>query len=186
MKLRNTQHNFGIIALLLHWVMALLIIGLFVLGKYMMSLDYYDSFYHIGPWWHKSFGLLIAVLLVFRIVWKIANPKLLPLENHKPYEINLAKLVQTVLYLSLIVCCLSGVLISTAEDAAISFFDWFEVPAFISRGKEQVDMAGNVHYYATYLLILFAAIHMLAALKHHFLDKDLTLMRIFRSNIQED
>ena len=185
MQYKNTENSFGLVTILIHWLMALFIIGLFVIGKYMLSLDYYDSFYHTGPWWHKSFGLLVAFLLVYRIVWKLKNPSVKPLDSYKKYEISLAKLVQILLYISLIVCCISGVMISTAEGTGISFFNLFEIPAFIAKGKAQAELAGEIHYYATYTLIILAGLHMLAALKHHFLDKDKTLTRIIRTNLKE-
>lgn len=182
MHYKNTEQNFGLISILIHWVMALFIIGLFVIGKYMLSLDYYDPFYHSGPWWHKSFGLLVALLLVYRIIWKFKSSSVKPLETYKKYEITLAKLVQTLLYISLVVCCISGVMISTAKGAGISFFDLFEIPALIAKGKPQLELAGKIHYFATYTLIILASLHMLAALKHHFLDKDITLLRMLRTN----
>ncbi len=185
MQYKNTDKNFGLVMILLHWLMAIVIIGLFIIGKYMLSLDYYDPFYHTGPWWHKSLGLLIAFLVVYRIIWKIKNPTVKPLGSYKKYEISLAKLVQALLYFSLIICCISGVMISTAKGAGISFFDIFEIPALIANGKQQAELAGEVHYYATYSLIILAGLHMLAALKHHFLDKDITLLRIIRTNIKE-
>ncbi|VAW42402.1 Cytochrome B561 [hydrothermal vent metagenome] len=181
MKMKNIKNNFGIVTILIHWIMAVIVIGLFVLGTYMMSLDYYDPFYHTGPWWHKGFGLLVAFLLIPRIVWRIINPKVQPIVNHKTYEIKLALIMQYVLYLLIIVCCISGYMISTAEDAGISFFGAFEVPALISKGKSQADLAGQIHYYSTLALIILASLHMLAALKHHFFDKDKTLIRILKT-----
>ena len=181
----NTENSFGLITIAIHWIMALFIIGLFIIGKYMVSLDYYDPFYHTGPWWHKSFGLVIGFMLVYRIIWKIQNPTVKPFDSYKKYEISLAKLIQTLLYIILIVCCISGVMISTAEGAGISFFDLFEIPALIAMGKSQAELAGETHYYATYTLIILAGLHMLAALKHHFLDKDITLLRILRTNFNE-
>ncbi len=185
MQYKNTENNFGLVTIVIHWLMAIIIIGLFVVGKYMLSLDYYDPFYHTGPWWHKSFGLVIGFMLVYRLIWKLKNPSVKPLDSYKKYEISIAKLVQTLLYISLIVCCISGVMISTAKGAGISFFDLFEIPALIAKGKQQAELAGVVHYFATYSLIILASLHMLAVLKHHFLDKDITLLRIIRTNIKE-
>lgn len=181
MKLKNTNENFGSISIMLHWLMALLIIGLFILGKYMMSLDYYDPFYHTGPWWHKSFGLIIAGLLIARLLWKFSNPKVMPLSNHKKHEIVAAKLVKFMLYILILICCISGYMISTAEGAGVEFFDVFKVPALISKGSEQADIAGEIHEISTLGLIILAGLHMLAALKHHFIDKDKTLIRILKT-----
>ncbi len=180
MNLKNTTQNFGMIAILLHWLMALIIIAMFILGKYMVDLDYYDTYYHIAPWWHKSFGLLIAFLWLFRLFWKLSNPKVKPLSTHTKKELLAAKTLQIVLYVLILVCCFSGVMISTAEGAGVSFFDLFEIPAFLANGESQAEFAEEVHEFATTGLIILAAVHMLAALKHHFIDKDKTLIRIFK------
>ena len=62
MNILNTKNNFGIVSILIHWIMAIIIVGLFVIGKTMIDLDYYDANYHVYPWWHKSFGLLIVFI----------------------------------------------------------------------------------------------------------------------------
>lgn len=187
MKLKNSADGFGLIAILLHWLMALVIVALFVVGTYMVDLDYYDNNYHIAPWWHKSFGLLIGLLLVFRILWRLINPKVNELSilgqapSYKPLEINLAKAMQYLLYVLIMICCISGYLISTADDVGVSLFDWFEFPALISHGEQQAELAGEIHEYSTLALIILASLHALAALKHHFVDKDKTLIRILKT-----
>jgi len=93
--LRNTKESFGIVSKTLHWSMALLLIGLFSIGLYMTSLDYYDSLYHTLPWWHKSFGLLTLFLLLIRFVWKRSNSVPKPLLTHKSWEVFLAHFIQT-------------------------------------------------------------------------------------------
>lgn len=178
MKFKNTEEGFGLVTIVIHWVMALFIIGLFILGKYMLDLDYYDAYYQIAPWWHKSFGLLVFLLLLYRIIWKLVNPKVKPLESYKTYEIRLAKLIQLSMYLVLLICCISGIIISTTKEAILTFFGLFDVPTLFIVGKEQVIIIEQVHEYSTLTLIVLASLHMLAALKHHFLDKDLTLTRI--------
>lgn len=178
MYLKNSKDGFGVISILLHWIMAVIIIGLFILGKYMLSLDYYDPNYHVFPWWHKSFGLLIVFLLIFRLIWKSINTIVIPLTHHKKIEIYFAKVVQLLLYILLVLCCISGYMISTADAVGVSFFDLFEVPATLAKGEQQTEWAQEIHYYSTYGLIILASFHMLGALKHHFIDKDVTLKRI--------
>ena len=178
MKLHSTNNQFGLIAILLHWIMAIVIIGLFILGKYMIDLDYYDSYYHIAPWWHKSLGLTLLFLLIVRLLWKLYSPKVLPISSHTGLEVKLATSMKFLLYIFMFTCCISGYLISTAEDAGISFFDWFDVPALISLGEAQSKLAGDIHEYSTTILIVLAGLHLMAALKHHFINKDKTLIKI--------
>jgi len=179
MRFINTKNHYGLVAILLHWIMAIVIIGLFIVGKIMIDLDYYDPNYHVFPWWHKSFGLLIAILLLLRILWKWKNPRVSPVQSIKPIEIKLAKIGHALLYLLILVCCISGVLISTAEGAGIDFFGWFEVPSVIANGKSQTELAGDIHEISTLALIVLSVLHLLAALKHHFINKDNTLKRMF-------
>jgi cytochrome b561 len=160
--------------------MALIIIGLFIVGKYMVDLDYYDSYYHKAPWWHKSIGLCLFILLAFRILWKSVNTSPAPI-SIKNFEIKIAKIVHIVLYLLIFICCISGYLISTAEGVGLSLFDWIEIPALFNGGANQADLAGEVHEYATTGLIILATFHLFAALKHHFINKDKTLVRMFKT-----
>ena len=77
----------------------------------------------------------------------------------------------------------SGYLISTADGRGISFFDWFEVPAFITSIPDQEDLAGDWHIWLTDALVVLGVLHGLAALKHHFIDKDGTLKRMLGSKV---
>lgn len=183
MHFKNTKNNFGLVTILIHWIMAIIIIGLFVLGKIMHDLDYYDPNYHVFPWWHKSFGLIIAFMLIFRLFWKWKNPKVSAIKSIKPLETKLAKLVHAILYLLILICCISGVMISTAEGAGIEFFGWFEIPAIIANGESQAELAGEIHEVSTLALVLFAFLHLLAALNHHFIDKNATLKRMLSTKI---
>lgn len=178
--LKNTDHSYGLIARLLHWLMALIIIGLFAVGLYMTSLSYYDSLYHKLPWWHKSIGLATFALLLLRLVWKMINTAPLPHDAHTRIEQVAAALAHKLIYLLLFIILLSGYLISTAKGAGIEFFGLFEVPALIPPFKNQGDIAGEIHLITAYLLIALVAVHAAGAIKHHFIDKDDTLTRMTR------
>ena len=69
----DKNKNYGITAILLHWIMAVLVVGLFFLGEYMVDLDYYDGWYQLAPWWHKSIGLFVFLLLAFRLGYRLVN-----------------------------------------------------------------------------------------------------------------
>jgi cytochrome b561 len=73
---------------------------------------------------------------------------------------------------------LSGYLISTADGRGLEVFEWFTLPATLSGLEQQEDIAGRVHLYLAWSVIVVAALHALAALKHHFIDRDVTLKRM--------
>jgi len=175
MHWRNTNHRYGLISIALHWVMAILVIALFALGKYMITLDYYHPMYLALPEWHRGLGVLTALLLVMRLLWRWSNP--LPDLSGRPWEKPLARLVHRLFYVLLLAIVISGYLISTADGHALAVFGWFDIPA-LTRGANLEDRAGAVHNFLAWLLAFMLAMHVGGALKHHFIDKDATLMRM--------
>ena len=159
--------------------MALVILGLFGLGLYMVDLDYYNPWYHRAPFIHKSIGILLAVVFIFRLVWRQLNAVPQALAT-KAWQIKAAKMVHGVFYFLLILMFLSGYFISTADGRGISVFDWFEVPALVLGTEKQEDIAGELHEIFAWLLITLAAGHALLGLKHHFVDRDNTLKRMLK------
>ncbi|MCP3871066.1 MAG: cytochrome b [Gammaproteobacteria bacterium] len=180
--LKNSTSEYGWIGITLHWGMAVVIIGLFALGLYMTSLDYYDPWYQKGPNLHRSIGVLLLTVLVFRLVWRIANPRPEPLGDDPPVLHKAAELVHRLLYLFLFAIAFSGYLISTADGRAVEVFDWFSVPALLPGVENLEDYAGEVHLVLAITLMVLVGVHAAGALKHHFIDKDRTLLRMLGIN----
>ena len=180
MYLKNTKFAYGWVGITLHWVMALAVIGLFALGLYMVELSYYDSWYRGSLDLHKSVGILLFSIFLIRIVWRTVNEKPVIGSNSKYHtiELKLAKLIQWVFYFLLLFLMASGYLISTADGRSISVFGLFSVPALPWSIANQEDIAGEVHELLAWTLIVLASLHALAALKHHFIDKDDILKRM--------
>lgn len=175
MNLTNQPRAYGAISILLHWSMALIIIGLFALGLWMTSLSYYDPWYRQGPWIHKSVGLLLAVIFLFRWVWRIINITPTPNSQLTLIEKRLAHGAHLTFYGLIAITLVSGYLISTADGRSIEVFNWFHIPALGVAFENQEDIAGLIHYYVALSLIGLASLHALAAIKHHVIDKDDTL-----------
>jgi len=160
-------------------MMAVLVIGMFFLGEYMTGLDYTHPWYKSAPHLHKSFGVIVFVLLVFRAFWRTVvdkRPEPVPMPA---WERAAAAAVQYLFYLFLFGITLSGYLIPTAKGEGMEFFNLFEVPALISGIDNQEDIAGEVHNLLTHIIMIFVLLHAMAALKHHFINRDETLLRMF-------
>ncbi len=71
--IKDNRKTFGLGSILLHWITALIIIGMYPLGLYIGTLTYYDADYHTVPYWHKSIGMILLGLVVLRVLWRIAN-----------------------------------------------------------------------------------------------------------------
>jgi len=160
--------------------MAILITGLFVLGEYMVDLDYYDQWYHAAPWWHKGTGVCVFILLLVRILWRLSNVTPEPLPTYKVWEIKIAKAVHFLFYFLLLIICISGYFVSTAKGVGIEFFGWFDVPPATKLADAQADIAGKTHEVTTHALVVLLILHIAASFKHHFFNRDITLVRMLR------
>ncbi len=179
--MKNTNERYGWITIGLHWSVAMIVIGLFALGYWMVDLTYYDSWYKTGPALHKSIGLFLFTLMLFRLIWRNVQIQPIPLTTLTSFEKKSAHLMHMLLYVLLFLLMLSGYFISTADGRGIEFFALFDVPGFGSFIEDQEDVAGIFHKVTAYLIISMVLIHAAAALKHHFINKDKTLTRMLKS-----
>ena len=177
-QIRNSVAQYGAVSIALHWLIALVITGLFALGFWMVDLDYYHEWYKQAPDIHRSVGILLFAGMLLRLFWRLVNKKPEPLSTHSRLETLAAHGAHLMLYLLIFAAMISGYLISTADGSSIVVFDWFEVPSVTGRIKGMEDTAGLVHYWVTWALVGLASVHSLAALKHHLIDKDDTLRRM--------
>lgn len=182
---RNTPDHFGYIAQGLHWLVALLILGLIPMGWWMVGLDYYDTWYHRAPALHKVLGLLALVLAVARIGWTIANrpPALVP--SLHAWEKRAATATHHLLYLVTLAIPLTGYLISTARGEGIDVYGWFEVPAWLPAEKGREEWAGVLHAYLAYGTAAVVAVHAAAAVKHQLIDRNGTLRRMLGRPVKQ-
>lgn len=172
---RKTAH-YHPLHIALHWLMALMVPALFAVGLWMTGLDYYSSWYKTAPDLHKSFGILLVMLLVCRLltIWLYGKPQI----SGSALQRKVAVLAHALMYVLLLAIMLSGYLISTADKRGIPVFGLFEVPGFGEFFQDQADIAGTIHFYLAWTLMALLALHVAAALKHHFVDKDNTLTRM--------
>ncbi|MDC9614108.1 cytochrome b [Xenorhabdus khoisanae] len=182
MLLKNTSTRFGHISVLIHWLVALAVYGMFGLGLWMVTLSYYDIWYHRAPELHKSIGIFLFIVMAVRVIWRFISPPPKPLASYSLFTRISSILVHLTLYIVLFGILISGYLISTADGEAISVFGWFEVPATLTEQGIQADTAGIIHLYFAWIVVVISLLHGLAALKHHFIDRDITLKRMFGCN----
>lgn len=183
MQLTNSPNSYGWITIVLHWLIAVSVIGLFLLGDWMVTLDYYSNWYHDAPFIHKSIGILVVGAMVCRLIWNHLSPTPKTYESlQNPLAIKAIQLMHMSFYLLVVLIGVSGYMISTAEGEGISVFNWFTVPALIDPFEGQADLAGEIHKYLAYVLMGMVALHFLGALKHHLFNKDRTLKRMLKPN----
>jgi cytochrome b561 len=178
--IENTEDRYGAVAILLHWLMAFLVIGLLALGIYMVTLP--DVGFNTKKItliiYHKELGLLVLVLLAVRLGWRLTN--VLPqLVEHLPdWQKIAARFVHLSFYALMFVLPMTGWLMSSAAGIPVSLFGLFTLPDFLPRDEQLFQRLIDVHKWLAYVLVLVIVVHVGAALRHHFVFKDDTLRKM--------
>lgn len=184
---RNTAERWGNIARIFHWTIALLIIGLFCVGLYMESMpNGMDKFMVYKM--HKSFGLLVILLVLARLVWRLGSRKPKTIASIPWYMNAAAEITHWALYALMLAIPFSGWLVHSYANFPLNWFDiqGLAVPRLATlpdamSADEKFAMTqdmGNLHGLLAYLLMAVVAVHAGAALFHHFIRKDPILARM--------
>lgn len=174
---KNTHENFGLVAKILHWGMALLFIGMFVVAYVMMDMAAGDTKWALYGL-HKSFGFVLLFLALFRFAWRLMGeiptfPETMPKWQKRAARANIL-----LLYAVMIGMALSGVSMSLLGGHGITVFELFKISSpYIN--KEIAGIAHSAHEYISYVFIGSFCLHILGALHHHFVLKDRTLNRMW-------
>lgn len=178
----SSMQSYSTTTKILHWLIALLIIGLIWLGWYLAELSYFDKSYNLTLSIHKSLGMLALALAGVKILWAFVSPAPAFVDTIKPWERVTATGTHRVLYFMMVIIPVTGYAISTSAGSPVSFFGLFDIPAVFPESDGLRDLAIELHYYLSYGAAILVVIHTLSALKHQFIDKDATLSRMLWSS----
>lgn len=161
----------------LHWLMAVLILGMFGVGLYMTGLPLSPTKLQIYSW-HKWAGVTAFLLVLLRIVWRATHrPPALPAAMPRWQQLA-AHGGHALLYLLMVAIPLTGWLMSSAKGFQTVYFGVLPIPDLLAKDKELGDLLRDVHATLNFLMIAIVAGHVGAALKHHFIDRDDILTRM--------
>jgi cytochrome b561 len=165
-----------------HWLSALLILVLLGLGWFMVHGDLTASTKFDLYQLHKSLGFLSLALLLLRLGARLARTSPAAPPAMPRWEQRAARATHVAFYILLLVAALSGWLLASAAIIAIPtrFFDLFVIPNLV--GPDATLSAGMtfLHYLVSRVLIGLLILHIGAALKHHFIDRDDVFLRMVR------
>lgn len=165
-------------AILFHWLIALMIIGSFTLGVVMTDiagitptkLKYYS--------WHKWAGVTILALVALRLLWRLSH-KPPPYPAGMPaWQMTSASALHGVLYFLMFAVPVSGYFYTLASGYPVVYFGLFELPVLIDKNDALKPVLKAVHYWLNMAMAASVAIHIAAALKHHFIDRDGLIKRM--------
>lgn len=168
----------------LHWLMALLLTGMVGLGFYMQTMPLSPTKLQVYSW-HKWLGITIFLLAVIRLAWRAGHkPPALP-DHMGPFERLAAHGGHVALYLLMLGIPLSGWLMSSAMGFQTVWFGVLPLPDLLARDRELGKSLVQVHATLNIALIVMVVLHILAALKHQFIDKDQILSRMMFTSSKE-
>ncbi|GAC1623136.1 MAG: cytochrome b [Nevskia sp.] len=175
----RTTSNYTRPAIALHWIIAAMIFGGFALGLYMsdlavspQKLKYYA--------WHKWSGITVLALVLLRLLWRLTHA-VPPLPAGMPaWQARAARLGHLGLYLLMLAIPLSGWLYSSASGYPVVYFGIkaLQLPDLVAKNKALAGTLKQVHQLLNWTLAALVAVHVAAAIKHQWLDRDDTLRRM--------
>lgn len=170
-------HRYRAGAKWLHWLIALAVIGLIIVGLIMTSMKMSPKTLQLYMN-HKSMGLTVLVLMIVRLVYRWRHPPP-PLPETMPRWQRLsAHYTHIALYVLLFAMPISGWLMNGASGFPMKYFHLFQVPDLIGKSSVALNWFKGMHQWMAYTLMVLIGVHVLAALKHALVDRDGVLQRM--------
>jgi cytochrome b561 len=165
------------VAQLFHWIIAALIVTQFALAWTAEDLPL--GMHKLAVYArHKSVGMTVLMLAILRLLWRFWHrPPELP-AGMTPIERMLARSTHIAFYVLLFAMPLTGWMMSSAKNYSVSWFGLFTWPNLIAQNDAAFDFLKATHDLLSDVLLVIAILHILAALKHHFWNKDDVFLRM--------
>jgi len=169
--------RYGAVAQGFHWIIAALIVVQFTLAWKAVNLPLGVRQLALLAR-HKSFGMTVLMLVVLRLLWRLKNPPPALPPGMAPWERILARVSHTALYVLLFAMPLTGWMMSSAKNYSVSWFGLFTWPNLIAKDQHAFKLLVSTHHILSWTLLTIVILHILAAFKHHFWDKDDVMLRM--------
>ncbi|MBT3990596.1 MAG: cytochrome b [Rhodospirillaceae bacterium] len=179
MQYKDSSNNYGLTSILFHWLTTLLIIGLFIMGQVMEEMQRGPEKGELREL-HQSVGMVLLGLVFIRLVWRISQGFPEATDTSASFLNLVSKLWHWALLILIIAIPISGYIASESGFRDVPFFGLFTFPDILASDHELHEQFEDVHEVLVKILVPLVIIHVLAALKHHFWNKDATLMRMLR------
>ena len=164
-------------AIALHWLIALGIAGTFGLGLYMLDLPLSPEKLRLYSW-HRWAGVTIFVLALARLAWRLLNPPPDLPDAMPRWQRAAAQWAHYLLYVLMVAVPVSGWLMSSAKGFQTVWFGVVPLPDLVPKGKVLGEQLLLVHKSLNLFMAFVVTGHVLAALKHHYFDRDDVLLRM--------
>jgi len=177
--MRSSQQSdrYTDVAIALHWLLALALVASFCVGLYMADLKLSPTRVRLFNW-HKWAGISILVLSAFRLAWRWAHRPPPAPAGMSAVQTQLAHWMHRLLYVLFFLVPIAGWAYSSASGFQVVWFGLIPLPDLVPADKPLARVLVQVHAALAYALGAAVLIHVMAALKHHFVERDSILWRI--------
>ncbi|MEQ1882612.1 MAG: cytochrome b [Burkholderiales bacterium] len=165
------------VAIALHWLIAAVILCTAVLGLYMRELPLSPDKLRLYSY-HKWIGVTIFLLVLMRLAWRLTHAPPAPPPSMPDWQQRAAQAALVLLYLLTLFIPISGWLMSSASGFQVVYLGLLPIPDLLAKNKELAEQLQDAHEALNGLMFLVLALHVAAALKHHFMDRDDVLVRM--------
>jgi cytochrome b561 len=167
-------------AIALHWLVAALIFLNIVIGFYMEGFAKNTPERNDVMFYHASFGSLIFILALARLVWRLTHPAPALPSTLPRWQATVSHWVHRILYALMLMIPFVGYVHRLAGDHAVNFFGLGELPVFIDKDEPLRILTDTLHVASVWVLITLLALHLVATLKHRLIDRDGVIERMLR------
>lgn len=175
--IKNTETRYGTVAKSFHWLLFLMLTFSIIAGNFLASMPKgAEKMQAAGM--HKSFGAVLLMLILLRLVWRLINVAPGDPEGTTAIQGMMAKALHWALYVLMFAQPLSGIMMSQAAGVPVSFFGLFDFPLFLDKDPSLAQFFRDMHGIVWILLVLAVIGHTGAAIYHHFIKKDDVLKRM--------
>jgi cytochrome b561 len=162
---------------LLHWLLAVMVIGMLILGKVVDEMDH-RGYFEVLRSAHINLGIFVFLLGSYRLRCRIVAGFPTPIASLRRWEQRGSQFVHWTLLIATLLMPVSGVAMAVARRIPIELLGLFPLPRLAERMSGLGSSAATVHELTAILILLCLATHIGAALKHHFVDRDEVLRRM--------
>ncbi len=184
MSLRNSTDSYGAIAQMLHWTVVVLILLSWPTGQFEDAFP--EATKAVVLFIHMTTGFAIVGLVVIRLLWRLSDRPPAPIaSSFGPWADRAGRLMHYALYALLIVVPIVGMLVQFGRGRAVPVFGLFEIASPWTADRAFARNMKEVHEVLANLMLILAGLHAAAALVHHWVLRDRTLVRMLPSALRQ-
>jgi cytochrome b561 len=176
MKLTDTSSRYGFVSRINHWLGGAVVVALLGVGLYFHEMPRGDERLYWMQW-HIGVGMVTIAFVAFRVLWRLLARVPDPYPQTPALQ-RLTRIVHGVLLAGIAALVVTGPLIVWSAGRAISVFGWFELASPLGETKALHEALEGAHALVSRVLLVAIVLHVVATLKHTFVDRGGMLSRM--------